>query len=137
MVKRKAEERAKKAAERSSRLTKRAAPKATTSVSKKRKVVKDSFPSCLEPGSERKDDEDASSSVPQRKKRKTASKNDDNINPKECCVCFRTFEDDEVEETGLEWVECACKRWLHEDCIDYATNVAVDGKELLCPYCCV
>ena len=65
MVKRKAEERAKKAAERSSRLTKRAAPKATTAVSKKRKVVKDSFPSCLEPGSERKDDEDPSASVPQ------------------------------------------------------------------------
>ena len=32
---------------------------------------------------------------------------------------------------------CVCNRWLHEDCIDYATNVATDGQDLLRPYCCV
>ena len=72
-----------------------------------------------------------------RKKRKTADKNDVNIDPNQCCVCFRTFEEDEMEKNGMEWVECVCKRWLHEACIDYVTNVDVDGKELLCPYCCV
>ena len=34
-------------------------------------------------------------------------------------------------------MECACKRWLHEDCIDYDIVVGSDGKELLCPYCVV
>lgn len=132
-------------------MTKRAAPKAT-SVSKKRKVDKDLTPSSLEPGAsvskKRKVDKDLTpsslepgASVLQRKKRKTtssAAKNDGNIiDPNQCCVCFRTFEDDEVEKTGLEWVKCVCNRWLHEDCIDYATNVATDGQDLLCPYCCV
>ena len=61
------------------------------------------------------------------------------INTDECCICFRTctFADDEREETGLEWVECACKRWLHEHCIDYDIVVGSDGKELLCQYCVV
>ena len=40
-----------------------------------------------------------------------------------------------VDETGLVWVECACKRWLHEDCIDYDSVVNINGQELLCPLC--
>ena len=103
----KAEERARKAAERSQRLVKKSAPK-----------------------------ERAPVPAVQRKKRKTTNDDmtNDDIDPNQCCVCFRTFTEDELEKTGLEWVECVCKRWLHEDCIDYATNVDV---ELLCPYCCV
>ena len=54
----------------------------------------------------------------------------------ECCICFRTFADDEREGTGLEWVECVCSRW-HEDCIDYDTIIGSDDKELLCPHCVV
>ena len=82
MAKRKAEERAKKAAERSTRVTKRAA------LHLKRKVDKDSCPSSSEPGD----------SVLQRNKCKTTSSaaKNDNIDPNQCCVCFRTFEDDEV-----------------------------------------
>ena len=39
------------------------------------------------------------------------------INTNECCVCYRTFEEDQRECTGSEWVECVCKRWLHEGCV--------------------
>ena len=120
------------------------APKVRAPVLKKRKVDE---ASSLEPtfqnsaSKEHNVDEDTSFesvSLSQRKKRKTAAKNDDIIDPNQCCVCFRTFEEDEMQKTGMEWVECACKRWLHEDCIDHdVINVDVDGKELLCPYCCV
>ena len=40
-----------------------------------------------------------------------------NINSDVCCVCFRTFEDDQREDNGLEWVQCVCGRWLREECI--------------------
>ena len=61
------------------------------------------------------------------------------INTDECCICFRTFADDEREKIGLEytWIECVCTRWLHEDCIDYDIVVGSECKELLCPYCVV
>ena len=50
-------------------------------------------------------------------------------------VCAnRTFADNE-KETGLEWVECVCTRWLHEQCIDYDIEVDADRRELICPYC--
>ena len=28
------------------------------------------------------------------------------INSDECCVCYRTFQDNQREGTGLEWVQC-------------------------------
>ena len=59
------------------------------------------------------------------------------IDTNQCCVCFRTYTKDVLEGTGSEWVECACGRWLHEDCISYDIATDVNGKELLCPFCCV
>ena len=49
----------------------------------------------------------------------------------QCSICFRTYEEDVLEETELS---CVCKRWVHEDCV---TEVVMDknGRELLCPYC--
>jgi len=46
----------------------------------------------------------------------------------QCCMCFEMYEPD------TEWVQCVCKRWLHEECY---TEVVVDkyGRELLCPSC--
>ena len=58
------------------------------------------------------------------------------INVNECCVCYRTFDDDRRECTGSDWVECVCKRWLHEDCV-CDIEYDVEGRELLCPYCVV
>jgi hypothetical protein len=57
---------------------------------------------------------------------------DDVIVSDRCCVCFQDFSDDE----DVEWVQCQCTRWLHEDCIiDNVINS--NGKELLCPHCCL
>ena len=52
----------------------------------------------------------------------------------QCCVCFRTYEEDLTEQTGFQWVQCVCKRWVHEDCYE---EVLTDknGRELICPYC--
>ena len=49
-----------------------------------------------------------------------------------CCVCFQSYQGD-LEDS--DWLQCACNRWLHEDCI---TDVVLDvrGRELFCPYCC-
>ena len=55
-----------------------------------------------------------------------------NIDRNQCCVCLQTFEEEEKQKSAMEWVECVCKRWLHEDCIDM---LLIWGKELLCPYC--
>ena len=75
-------------------------------VSKKSKIDE---ASSSEPNSASKDHVDEDTSVSRRKKRMTAAKNDDIIDPNQCCLCFRTFEEDEMEKTGMEWVECVCK----------------------------
>ena len=31
----------------------------------------------------------------------------------QCAICFRAYNDDIVEETGEDWIECACGRWVH------------------------
>ena len=51
-----------------------------------------------------------------------------------CCECSRTYDQDVTEGTGAEWVECACGKWLHEECIqqvEYDKN----GQEKLCSSC--
>jgi len=63
------------------------------------------------------------------------TKSSEVIDTNQCCVCYSTFADDEREETGLEWVECVCTRWLHEQRIDYDIEVDADSRELICPYC--
>ena len=32
-----------------------------------------------------------------------------------CCICFQDYQGDEEDS---DWVQYACKRWLHEDCIN-------------------
>ena len=48
----------------------------------------------------------------------------------ECCVCFEMYRGD-GEVNG--WLQCACGRWLHKECI---TDIVNDkfGRELFCPY---
>ena len=55
---------------------------------------------------------------------------DDVIEPNRCCVCYEDY----IQEENIEWVQCPCSRWLHEDCI-IDTLVDSSGKELLCPHC--
>ena len=63
---------------------------------------------------------------------------DATINSDICCVCYRTFEDDQREGSGLEWVQCVCGRWLHEECI-CEIDIDDQGRELLCMsfLCCL
>ena len=61
---------------------------------------------------------------------------DDSVQNKfenQCCVCFRTYEEDQLEQTGLQWVQRVCKRWIHEDCYE---EILTDkyGRELICLY---
>ena len=58
----------------------------------------------------------------------------DDYDDNQCCVYFRTYEEDQIEETGFLWVRCVCGRWVHEDCY---SEVVMDknGRELICPYC--
>ena len=70
----------------------------------------------------------SSAARPKRKKSEPC------INVNECCVCYRTFEDDRRECTGSEWVECICKRWLHEECV-CDIELDAEGRELLCLFC--
>ena len=58
--------------------------------------------------------------------------NDDTI----CCECNVSYEDDVGNSCGEEWVHCACKRWIHENCIDKVV-IDADGKERFCSYCVV
>ena len=37
------------------------------------------------------------------------------INDSECCVCYVAYHND---QSGKDWVACACGPWLHEDCAD-------------------
>ena len=69
---------------------------------------------------------------PASKKLKVKDNSGTAVNQNQCCVCFGTFDED--IGTGREWVECACTRWLHEDCVE---EVVVDasGLERLCPLC--
>ena len=37
--------------------------------------------------------------------------NSDSFDENQCCVCFWTYANDVVEDTGLDWQQCVGKRW--------------------------
>ena len=51
-----------------------------------------------------------------------------------CCMCFESYFNDVAEQSGRDWVNCACGRWLHEEC---AEDHKIDsiGKDRFCHYC--
>jgi len=53
----------------------------------------------------------------------------------QCCIFFKTYKEDVLEETELSWLQCVRKRWVHEDCV---TEVVMDknGRELFLPVLC-
>ena len=53
-----------------------------------------------------------------------------------CCMCFGEYGDDVLEGIGVEWIACACGRWLHVDCAERRV-LDVNGCERFCPYCIV
>lgn len=54
----------------------------------------------------------------------------------ECCECLGTYAEDVRVGTGAEWVQCACGRWLHEECID-SVEYDENGGEKFCSFCIV
>ena len=53
-----------------------------------------------------------------------------------CCTCFISYKDDFISGSGMDWISCSCRRWLHEDCAEDCV-IDQDGKERMCtcPYC--
>ena len=124
-AKKKADEKARKVAEKAAErgtCSKRQSNATPTSVSKKRKSTTGSLP--LAPGSSITVTSSVAASVAH-----VGTESSEALI--KCCVCYRTIADDEREETSLEWVECVCTRWLHEQCIDYNIEVDADGRELI------
>ena len=49
-----------------------------------------------------------------------------------CVVCVSDCNSEDV--SGADWIECACGRWLHEECGEECV-VDAAGKERFCPTC--
>ena len=54
----------------------------------------------------------------------------------ECCECFGTFENDIALGNQAEWAMCACRKWLHEDCVS-ETVVDANRELRMCSSCVV
>ena len=51
-----------------------------------------------------------------------------------CCMCFGSYSDDVIEQSGKDWIQCACGRWLHEDCAE-DHRVDQSGQDRFCYSC--
>ena len=40
-------------------------------------------------------------------------------NDYECTECLGTYNDDITLGDGVEWIQCGCGQWIHEECIVY------------------
>lgn len=118
VAKEKAEESARKSAERARQKEAQLSRKRSKPVAKRRKTL----PTPVSEGSSSKDSSTPTSSSVQQ------SMETEN----QCCVCNCTYEDDQREGTGSDWVQCACKRWLHEECL---CDIEIDAlrREMFCP----
>ncbi len=65
----------------------------------------------LSTGRKRPNPADAGSSRDARSREKENCE----VESDQCCVCFCSYEED---VSGSDWLECACSRWLHEDCVE-------------------
>lgn len=118
----KAAEKAKRAAEREEARAKREAAKAAKEAAR---VAKDKEKSLS--GTKRKCPSDPRSTRGSKKSRSDTEAGED---ADHCCVCFGSYQED--IDTGREWIQCTCNRWLHEDCVS-DEDIDVNGK--LCPLC--
>ena len=56
------------------------------------------------------------------------------IDENTCCMSFGSYDDDVIEQSGRDWINCACGRWLHEECAE-DHGVDDNGKDRFCSYC--
>ena len=47
----------------------------------------------------------------------------------ECSECFGMYREDKEMGNGVEWVQCGCGQWIHEECISN-TVISSDGTEI-------
>ena len=52
----------------------------------------------------------------------------------ECSECFGTYREDKEMGNGAEWVQCGCGQWIHEECISN-TVIGSDCTERMCSNC--
>ena len=113
----KAEERARKEEEKAKRAEEKAKERALkteerskrkTTNKKRAEPATSSEPSCASSCTEKNEQ-------PRQKNANTVLSRSEDLNSGECCVCFDTYDEDVALETGRDWVECACQRWLHEE----------------------
>ena len=132
--KKKAEERAKKAAQKQADKEKKEAEKAAKQAEKMPKQAAKNIRqgstgvSQKRPASSRSDQAQDRSTRPKVPKLSSS----EHINPNQYCACFGLYKDD--VGTGLEWLQCSCSRWIHEECVDNVVR-GKDGEEKLCPLC--
>ena len=130
LMKKKDEEKRKKDQEKTNQRVRKAQEKATNL---KGKPAKQAIASNMDvPTRKRVADTAEPSEPPPSKKMKVKDSSGTEVNQNQCCICFGTF--DKGVGTDREWVECACTRWLHEDCVEEVV-VDVSGLERLCPLC--
>ena len=94
---------------------KRCAPKAIAPHTTKKTKVASKAPgdsaTADEPSTSSEAETATSSSKPSRQRKADHDgEESDCFDENQCCVCFRTYKDDMVEDTGLDWLQCACKR---------------------------
>ena len=51
-----------------------------------------------------------------------------------CCMCFGSYSDDVLEQSGKDWIWCACGRWLHNNCAE-DHRVDQSGQDRFCYSC--
>ena len=121
--KRKAEERAKKSEERARRAEEKAQAKAGRAKEKVQRSAACNTRTDLQ-----------SISPPKKRLRMSERQHSLAIDTNICCVCMTAYEEDVQEQIGLDWVACACGRWLHEECAEDCIQDQ-SGNDRLCPFC--
>ena len=134
---RREEEKAKKAQEKALQKAKKAAEKATASLKAaptRRKQPRTENNTCTlaHTCTAASSDTGTSPTAESEPKPKAPRLIEDSINIDEYCACFGLYTDD--IGTGREWLECACDRGIHEECIEDIVYNA-NRKEKLCPLC--
>ena len=132
----KAEEKAKREQEKIRKAAEKEAEKARRAEASKRKAQerREAEASKRAKSSEQSGGESSSRSTRLRARQPAVPQLDPLVRSDVCCVCNQSYEEDMELGGGVKWVQCACLRWLHEDCV-IGSSVASNGHVQLCPFC--
>ena len=67
-----------------------------------------------------------------KKQKKNISNVTKNVEGDVCPVCQDSYDYDERQRNGKEWIQCSCGTWVHEDCV--LTQLEENGATF-CPIC--